>query len=225
MNALLDSVERGRLLHQQLRGLKESLVTSALKVYLTNRITDEDGISMDSLREQAVQSKTRYLEAEKRAKAAAEIVHDLTVEVNILKKAVTAPNSGNSKVLQTATGKGTDKGDMQRDEVDLKLVMSKVPTFGELEVLRNGALNNTNRRPSSSPSSRKQIGSQDQLGHEGDAFGWGQDSGSRNNFNESDPYDRNRHQRPTCSSTASSRYWIVSNYGMKSDTDCLIQLQ
>ena len=208
MNALMDSIERGRLLHQQLRGLKESIVTSALKVYLTNRITDEDGMSIESLREQAVQSKTRYLEAEKRAKSAAEIVHELTVEINILKKAVTVPNSGNKNALQTATGYGTDRGDMQRDDIGLNLAMPKVLASGGTDTFRIGALNCAERRPSSSPSSRKHNGSQDQRGREGDVFDWNQDVGARSTFNESATYDRQRHQRPTSSSIASSRYTV-----------------
>jgi hypothetical protein len=206
MNALLDSVERGRMLHQQLRGLKESLVTSALKVYITNRITDEDGMSMDSLREQAVQSKARYLEAEKRSKAAAEIVDELTVEINILKKAVTVPNPGDMKALQTAAGNRIVIEDMQRDDMDVKFAISKVLTCGGTESFRIGALNSAERRPSSSPSSRKHIGSQYQLGHDGDIFGWNQEFRARKTFNEAVPYDKQRHQRPTCSSTALSRY-------------------
>jgi hypothetical protein len=227
MNALLDSVERGRVLHQLLRGLKESLVTSALKVYLLNRLTDEDGMSMESLREQAVQSKTRYLEAEKRAEAAAEIVRELTVEINILKMAVTVPNSGNIKALQTATGNGTDIGDMQRDDIDVKFPMSRVLKCGGTESFRIGALNSAERRPSSSPSSRKRIGSQDQLGHDGDIFGWNQDFRARKCLNEAAPYDRQSHQRPTCSSTASSRYTarIVCHYSTNSVMNCFIDFQ
>jgi hypothetical protein len=194
------------MLNQQLRGLKESLVTSALKVYITNRITDEDGMSMDSLREQAVQSKARYLEAEKRSKAAAEIVDELTVEINILKKAVTVPNPGDMKALQTATGNRIDIEDMQRDDMDMKFALSKVVTCGSTENFRIGALNSAERRPSSSPSSRKHIGSQDQLGHGGDIFGLNQDFMARKTLNEAVSYDRQQHQRPTCSSTALSRY-------------------
>lgn len=216
MQALLDSLERGHVLHQQFRGLKESLVTCALKVHVANRMIDDDGTSMDFLRKQAVQSKTRYLEAEKRAKAAAEIVQELTVEISILKKAVTGPNLGNRKVSQTtATGNGTDEQDAQADEHNIKAKMLKVFTGGGMEGFQKGVLNSVKlaqRRPSSSPSGGKYRGSQDQLSHEREISGWNQDFPTNVGFNESDPHDQQRLQGSTSSSSALSRYNSVCSY-------------
>ena len=92
MHALSESIERGGALHQQLRGLKESLVANALRLYVTNRIAEEDEALIDHLKQDAVESKAQSLEAEKKSSIAVEIVQDLTAEVKKLKCAVAETN-------------------------------------------------------------------------------------------------------------------------------------
>ena len=93
MHALSESIERGGALHQQLRGLKESLVANALRLYVTNRIAEEDEALIDYLKQDAVESKAQSLEAEKKSSIAVEIVQDLTAEVKKLKCAVGETNN------------------------------------------------------------------------------------------------------------------------------------
>lgn len=96
MHALSESIERGGALHQQLRGLKESLVANALRLYITNRIAEEDEALIDYLKQDAVESKAQSLEAEKKSSLAVEIVQDLTAEVKKLKCAVGETNYSTS---------------------------------------------------------------------------------------------------------------------------------
>ena len=100
MHALLESRERESILHQQLRGLKESLVSSALRLHVTSRIIEEDGACIDGLKQEALEARTSSIEAEKRATMAIEIVNDLNIEINSLKKAFKDSNIG------TGTGTG-----------------------------------------------------------------------------------------------------------------------
>jgi hypothetical protein len=92
MHALLESVERQGILHQQLRGLKHTLVSAATRVQVAARVAEEDGASMAQLRQEALQAKMNSMEAEKKAGCAADIIQDLNKEIINLKKALREAN-------------------------------------------------------------------------------------------------------------------------------------
>ena len=86
MGALLESIERQSLLHQQLRGFKEILINCGVKVMVSNRVAEEDGQSMALLRSLAQESKRRSLEDAKKTIAASDLVLNLNNEILNLKK-------------------------------------------------------------------------------------------------------------------------------------------
>ena len=88
MQALLESVERQSALHQQLRGLKHTIVSTANRLHVATRISEEDGASMAQLRQEALHAEKHSMEAEKKASSAADIVQNLTNEIINLKKAL-----------------------------------------------------------------------------------------------------------------------------------------
>ena len=88
MQALLESIEKQCTLHQQLRGLKESLVSTAVRLHVATRVAEEDGSSMAQLRQEALQAKRRSLEAEKKANNASDLIMNLNNEILNLKKSL-----------------------------------------------------------------------------------------------------------------------------------------
>lgn len=92
MQALLESVERQSALHQQLRGLKHTIVSTANRLHVATRISEEDGASMAQLRQEALHAEKHSMEAEKKASSAADIVQNLTNEIINLKKALKDAN-------------------------------------------------------------------------------------------------------------------------------------
>ena len=88
MQALLESIEKQCSMHQQLRGLKESLVSTAVRLHVSARVAEEDGSSMAQLRQEALQAKRRTIEAEKKANNASDLIMNLNNEMLNLKKAL-----------------------------------------------------------------------------------------------------------------------------------------
>lgn len=86
MQALLESIEKQCTMHQQLRGLKESLVSTGARLQVATRVAEEDGSSMAQLRQEAQQAKRRSLEAEKKAANASDLIMNLNNEILNLKK-------------------------------------------------------------------------------------------------------------------------------------------
>eukprot|EP00596_Hydrurales_sp_CCMP1899_P005727 CAMPEP_0119039742 /NCGR_PEP_ID=MMETSP1177-20130426/9371_1 /TAXON_ID=2985 /ORGANISM="Ochromonas sp, Strain CCMP1899" /LENGTH=425 /DNA_ID=CAMNT_0007003981 /DNA_START=300 /DNA_END=1574 /DNA_ORIENTATION=+ len=99
LQALLESRARESVFLQQLRGLKESLVSASLRLHVSTRVAEEDGASMDRLSSLLLEAKTQSVEAEKRATVAIDIVSDLNNEINTLKKAFKDSNIGIKEVV------------------------------------------------------------------------------------------------------------------------------
>lgn len=160
MHALSESIERGGVLHQQLRGLKESLVASALRLYVTNRIAEEDETLMDHLKQDALESKAQSLEAEKKANLAIEIVQDLTAEVKKLKSAVGESIYCNPITSSTMLGIEAARTMTAEEEIDAMISVDDDWGHGYRAALSSSSydpchhrrINSGNKvRPSSSP--------------------------------------------------------------------------
>ena len=120
MQALLESIEKQCTMHQHLRGLKESLVSTAARLQVATRVAEEDGSSMAQLRQEAQQAKRRSLEAEKKAANAADLIMNLNNEILNLKKGL---KEAGIESHRTESGNTANNGqpysqDQADDEVD-----------------------------------------------------------------------------------------------------------
>ena len=86
----------------QLRRTKEALVSTALKLQVAMKVTQEDQITINSLQAMAEEAKAKEIEATKRAEEALEIINALNLEINRMKRKMR--NYEAEKQAQNPTG-------------------------------------------------------------------------------------------------------------------------
>eukprot|EP01032_Pedospumella_encystans_P017696 gene17696-20157_t len=86
MRALYDSLEREGELQRQLRRTKETLISVALRLQVAIKVSAEDELTIASLQQQAAESRTKEILANRNAQEAAEMVGSLNFEINQLRR-------------------------------------------------------------------------------------------------------------------------------------------
>ena len=119
MQALLESIEKQCSMHQQLRGLKESLVSTAVRLHVSARVAEEDGSSMAQLRQEALQAKRRTLEAEKKANNASDLIMNLNNEMLNLKKALREAGIDSQRTTTMGGKEGITQNDADNEVDDM----------------------------------------------------------------------------------------------------------
>ena len=119
MQALLESIEKQCSMHQQLRGLKESLVSTAVRLHVSARVAEEDGSSMAQLRQEALQAKRRTLEAEKKANNASDLIMNLNNEMLNLKKALREAGIDSQRTTTIGGKEGITQNDADNEVDDM----------------------------------------------------------------------------------------------------------
>lgn len=96
MRALYESIDRESELQRQLRRTKETLVSTALRLQVAIKMSQEDELTMTSLISQAEAAKAKEIIATRKVEEATDTINSLAIEVNSLKRRLRAVESERS---------------------------------------------------------------------------------------------------------------------------------
>jgi hypothetical protein len=120
----------------QMRRLKESLVSVALRLQVSIRVAQDDEHTIASLRKDALEAKKQSLNAQKQAEVAAEIIQTLKIEISSLRRQLRdlhltrhSPDRGADMPPLSAGADVTQSNSFLEADADVERMMAKKPTY------------------------------------------------------------------------------------------------